>query len=452
MPVKIFCCYAHEDEVLLIKLKTYLGSLHRQGLIDLWHDRDISAGTEWEHEIKERLNTSEVILLLISPDFMNSDYCYGVEMHQALKRHERGEAQVIPIILRPVYWKEAPFSKLQALPTDGTPVTSSQWHDIDEAMFNVTEGIRILLKQLLMNSDTIFYPREMQVQTNPSAGESEFDRKQESLRYLIFLLDQSGSMADTFDRSRAGSGSRKSDIVALILNQFLYKLIATNMTTRLDGTTEIKLQAEITVLGYADTGVRPALFGTLANKLLASLEDLHMHPGDVVMRKRREIDNEGQMVEQTVPFPVWVRPMAGGSTPMCAALYKTLELVKRWVTIHPNGDPPIVINVTDGLPTDGDPRPLAYQLHNIRTNRGEVLLYNVHITNLNVPPISYPSNEDELPNDRYAQTLFQMSSAMPETSRKLYQSFSKKTIAPSARGMIFNGDATSIRDLFSILI
>src|SRR6266487_6337291 len=204
MPVKIFCCYAHEDEVLLIKLKTYLGSLHRQGLIDLWHDRDISAGTEWEHEIKERLNTSEVILLLISPDFMNSDYCYGVEMHQALKRHERGEAQVIPIILRSVYWKEAPFSKLQALPTDGTPVTSSQWHDIDEAMFNVTEGIRILLKQLLMNSDTIFYPREMQVQTNPSAGESEFDRKQESLRYLIFLLDQSGSMADTFDRSRAG--------------------------------------------------------------------------------------------------------------------------------------------------------------------------------------------------------------------------------------------------------
>jgi hypothetical protein len=103
MPVKIFCCYAREDEALLNKLKSHLRSLQREGLIDVWHDRNISAGSVWEKEISEQLNDAQVILLLISPDFMNSDYCYSIEMKRAIERHECGEACVIPIILRPVY-------------------------------------------------------------------------------------------------------------------------------------------------------------------------------------------------------------------------------------------------------------------------------------------------------------------------------------------------------------
>src|SRR5216684_9393103 len=114
MPVKILFCYAREDELLLNKLKTQLRPLQRQGLIDVWHDRDISAGTEWEREINQRLNEAEIILLLVSPDFMDSDYCYGIEMKRAIERHQRGEALVIPVILRPVYWQGAPFGKLQA--------------------------------------------------------------------------------------------------------------------------------------------------------------------------------------------------------------------------------------------------------------------------------------------------------------------------------------------------
>lgn len=125
MAVKIFCCYAHEDELLLKNLKAQLKSLERQGLIDVWHDRNISAGTKWEKEISEHLNDAHIILLLVSSDFMNSDYCYCIEMRQALERHERGEAIAIPIILRHVYWHAAPFGKLQALPTDGKPVVSS---------------------------------------------------------------------------------------------------------------------------------------------------------------------------------------------------------------------------------------------------------------------------------------------------------------------------------------
>jgi hypothetical protein len=146
MPVNIFFCYAHEDEELLKKLKVALRPLQRQGLIDVWYDRDISAGAAWEHEIDKNLNTADIILLLVSPDFMNSDYSYSVEMKRALERHDRGEAQVIPIILRPVYLKGTPFSKLQALPTDEKPLTT--WRNRDEAFFNIVDGIRTSLAEL----------------------------------------------------------------------------------------------------------------------------------------------------------------------------------------------------------------------------------------------------------------------------------------------------------------
>src|SRR6266566_1032862 len=106
--IDIFCCYARKDEDLLEKLKRHLSPLRRQHLIEMRCDRDMSAGTEWEQEIKKHLNEAHIILLLISPDFIDSDYCYDVEMKHALKRHERKEAIVIPVIVRPVTWQETP--------------------------------------------------------------------------------------------------------------------------------------------------------------------------------------------------------------------------------------------------------------------------------------------------------------------------------------------------------
>jgi tetratricopeptide (TPR) repeat protein len=146
--VKIFFCYAREDEALLNKLKAHLKPLQRQSLIDIWYDRDISAGTEWEQEIDRHLNAAQIILLLVSPDFMNSDYCYSIEMKRAVERHERKEARVIPVILDHVYWQVDLLNKLQALPTDAKPVMSASWHSLNEALFNVTEGIRKVVEQL----------------------------------------------------------------------------------------------------------------------------------------------------------------------------------------------------------------------------------------------------------------------------------------------------------------
>ena len=144
--MEVFYSYSHADEKLQEELEKHLTLLKRQGYITTWHDRDISAGREWEQEISGHLNTAWIILLLISPDFISSDYCYSKEMTRALERHESGKACVIPIILRPVDWREAPFGKLQALPKRAKPVTS--WSDQDEAFLNVVEGIREAIKSL----------------------------------------------------------------------------------------------------------------------------------------------------------------------------------------------------------------------------------------------------------------------------------------------------------------
>src|SRR6266702_2131337 len=113
MSIEIFCCYARKDQTLLNELNAHLMPLQHQGLITIWADTNISAGIEWEKEIEKHLDTAHIILLLISPDFMTSEYCYSKEMKRAMERHESGEVRVIPIILRSIHWKDAPFGKLQ---------------------------------------------------------------------------------------------------------------------------------------------------------------------------------------------------------------------------------------------------------------------------------------------------------------------------------------------------
>ena len=139
-PVEVFYSYAHEDEKLRDELKKHLANLKRQGIITDWYDRDISGGNDWDDEVKQHLNSAAVILLLISPDFMNSDYINNVELKRAMERHGSGEARVIPVITRPVDWQGAPFSKLQSLPSDVRPITL--WTNQDEAFVDVTQGIR----------------------------------------------------------------------------------------------------------------------------------------------------------------------------------------------------------------------------------------------------------------------------------------------------------------------
>ncbi|WP_414568325.1 TIR domain-containing protein [Nostoc sp. CCY 9925] len=145
-PINVFISYSNKDKDLLDEFIKHLAILERQGKITAWYDSLIKAGEEWKTQIEEQLESAQIILLLISPDFMASDHCYEIEMQQAMARHNQGTAQVIPIILRPSNWIDSPFSMLQVLPKDARPVT--QWSDRDTAFLNVVEGIRKALNSL----------------------------------------------------------------------------------------------------------------------------------------------------------------------------------------------------------------------------------------------------------------------------------------------------------------
>jgi TIR domain len=139
----VFFSYSHLDESLRDELEKHLTMLKRQGLIEAWHDRRIIPGSPLDPAIGRELEAADIILLLVSSDFLHSDYCYDVEVRRAMERHERGEATVIPVILRPCDWKSAPFGGLLALPKDGKPVVA--WSSRDEAFLSITEGIRAVL-------------------------------------------------------------------------------------------------------------------------------------------------------------------------------------------------------------------------------------------------------------------------------------------------------------------
>jgi hypothetical protein len=139
-PVRLFYSYSHKDEKLREKLEEHLSLLHRQGIIAGWHDRKIGVGEEWKGAIDKNLEEAQIILSLVSSSFLATDYCDDVEMKRALERHDKGEATIIPVILRPCDWHKAPFGKLQALPKDAKAVTS--WRNRDEAWTDVALGIR----------------------------------------------------------------------------------------------------------------------------------------------------------------------------------------------------------------------------------------------------------------------------------------------------------------------
>ena len=136
----VFFSYSHADEALRDQLEKHLTMLKRQGAIETFHDRRIAAGDDVDGSISTELEQADVILLLVSPDFLASAYCYDIEMRRALERHASGEARVIPVILRHCDWRQAPFGRLMATPLGGKPIRS--FPDLDEGFLQVTNAIR----------------------------------------------------------------------------------------------------------------------------------------------------------------------------------------------------------------------------------------------------------------------------------------------------------------------
>jgi len=146
MAARVFVSYSHIDENLRDQLEVQLTMLKRQGLIETWHDRRMLAGDQFDWAISEELNAAEIVLLLVSPDFLASDYCFNIEKAHALKRHREGSARLISVILRPCDWQNTDLRSYLVTPTDGKPVTL--WPNIDEALLNVSQSIRAAINEI----------------------------------------------------------------------------------------------------------------------------------------------------------------------------------------------------------------------------------------------------------------------------------------------------------------
>lgn len=210
---RIFFSYSHKDEALRNELETHLVMLQREGRIETWHDRKITAGDEFAGAIDAKLDSAEIVLLLVSPDFLASRYCYDVEVQRAMSRHEQGLARVIPVILRPCDWHNAPFGRLLAAPTDGKPIT--RWPDRDEAFLDVVKQIRAALPAVAVPRPTvpaaapaapaIFSPRSSNLRLRQQFSEADQDR---------FLDEAFEFMAKFFEGSLAELQARNPGIEA----------------------------------------------------------------------------------------------------------------------------------------------------------------------------------------------------------------------------------------------
>src|SRR5438552_6013848 len=190
MPYLVFCCYAREDKNFLQALKTHLKPLEREELITMKADIDISPGTEWETTLTHYLDTADIILLLISSDFIASDYCFNQEMTRAIERHEQGTARVVPVIIRPATWHKMPFGKLHALPKDSIPISIAQ--NTDTAFMSVTKGIRTIVQELTtaislhqMSEDSLLLPAQNNSLPINNQERNTMDTKDDPSTYTI---------------------------------------------------------------------------------------------------------------------------------------------------------------------------------------------------------------------------------------------------------------------------
>lgn len=267
--------------------------------------------------------------------------------------------------------------------------------------------------------------------------EAEISRRNPTL--FVFLIDQSGSMADSY----GGTGGRKCDEVANAVNRLLQNLVLRCVTGE-----GVLNRYSISLLSYGDK-VRIG-FPASQNDLIP-LNVIADNPTRVEEKTRKTPDGSGGLVDETFKMPVWFDPKAEGGTPMRAAFTRALDVCSQWVRQHPDSYPPTVFNITDGESTDGDPSDAANQVRSLAGNDGNALVFNIHISSAKAnQEIIYPSNTEQLPNDKFASMLFNMSSILPKKIRDeaLKEGYTK--VNELSRGFAFNADLVSFIQFLDI--
>jgi len=276
---------------------------------------------------------------------------------------------------------------------------------------------------------------------------AEISRNNPSM--FLFLIDQSGSMQDVLDPenvrplkepvvvdgrtyTHSASGSTKAEALADAINRLIQ-----NLCIKCAKEEGVRDYFYVGVIGYGQQ-VGPGFGGSLAGRDLVPISEVAEMPARVETRSKKVSDGAGGLVDQEVKFPIWFDPVANGGTPMCKALEEARRIVQDWLGQHPDCFPPVVIHITDGESTDGDPSGPAASLRGLSSTDGDVLLFNLHLSSQKKRPIEYPNTDAELP-DQYAKLLFQMSS--PLTPFMITAARQEGYgVAEGARGFVFNAD------------
>jgi hypothetical protein len=250
---------------------------------------------------------------------------------------------------------------------------------------------------------------------------------------FLFLVDQSSSMLEPFGRQPE---KQKADGVAEAINRLLQ-----NLVLKCAKSGGVRDYFHVGLVGYGGK-VGPAFGGALAGQALVPVTALANSPLRVEQRTRKVDDGAGGLVEQTYKFPVWFEPSATGRTPMCQALGLAKQYLEGFLKQYPNCYPPLVLNITDGMSTDGDPLPAAKALRGLASADGEVLLFNAHVSVKPAYPVEFPAAEDGLP-DNFARLLFRMSSPLPPRLIDAARAEGYPA-GPGARGFVFNADLVAV--------
>ena len=262
---------------------------------------------------------------------------------------------------------------------------------------------------------------------------------------FLFLIDQSGSMAGGLGGQ---PGLRKKDGAADAVNRILDAI-----SQRCSQGMDVRDYFHVGIITYTtdDQGnpdVRSVLPGTSPEAPFLAISQV-VDAAEVVERQVKESDGAGGLVEVNRKFPTWLKPVADWGTPTCTALNAAAEALNDWIADHPNSYPPMVISVTDGEATDGNPVPLAEQIMDLETNDGSVLVYNAHLSEMSAMPVQYPSDESELPPDEYAVQMFRMSSEFPDTVVDLASGMGLP-VTQGSRGYVYNADMVALVQFLDI--
>ncbi len=250
---------------------------------------------------------------------------------------------------------------------------------------------------------------------------------------FLFLVDQSSSMLEPFGGNQE---KNKAQGVADAINRLLQ-----NLSLKCAKSEGIRDYFHVGVLGYGGR-VAPAFGGKLAGRGLVPISEIANSPLRVEQRTRKVDDGAGGLIDQKFKFPVWFEPTAQGKTPMCQAFQLAQQALTEFLGRYPQCYPPLVINITDGAATDGNPLAPAQAVAGLGSADGKVLIFNAHVSAKAVRPIEYADAETHLPDD-YAKLLFRMSSVLPP---KLLGAAQNEgfLVTPQSRGFVFNADLVAV--------